>query len=209
MKLWEADRRIPSVNSRRAWAEARNLKPHNVHNWWYRRRPLARKLKIKIPRETYELDVGTPPIIPLPEEVSKEQIAENDDSVGSDSTLPVDMRSSPLSGTEYASSETCGSEVHIFDKNPLFEELAAEMDAYTPASSPEQSSESEMLLITSLYSTPRGSGPLPPRSPWSLALPKAEDVTIDEEMDHCRIYSESLLGISFLTELPSTCPSSF
>ena len=184
------------MKSRRAWAEARNLKPHNVHSWWYRRRPLARKLKIKIPHGTYELDIGTPPIIPPPEEVPEEQNAENGDSFASDSTLPVDMRSSPLSGMDFATSETCGSEVHsIFAKNPLFEELSAEMDAYI-SSSPKLGS----LLVYSTLS--RGNSPLPPSSPppsssspppWSLALPKdiiTEDITVDDGS------SESLLGIS-------------
>lgn len=195
-KAWETDRRIPSVKSRRAWAEARNLKPHNVHSWWYRRRPLARKLKIKIPHGTYELDIGTPPIIPPPEEVPEEQNAENGDSFASDSTLPVDMRSSPLPDMDFATFETCGSEVHsIFAKNPLFEELSAEMDAYI-SSSPKLGS----LLVYSTLS--RGNSPLPPSSPppsssspppWSLALPKdiiTEDITVDDGS------SESLLGIS-------------
>jgi len=210
-KAWEADRRIPSAKSRCAWAQARNLKPANVNSWWYRRRPLARKLKISIPHGTYELDIGTPPIIPTPEEVLERKNAEKGGSLDSDSTLPVDMRSSPLSGVDFATSETCGSEVHgIFAKNPLFEELSAEMDAYTRASSTPQSPKLGSLLVTSLYSTPsRENSPLPPSSPplssplpWSLALPEdiiTEDKTVD---DHS---FESLLGISLLCQLPSTC----
>lgn len=34
-----------------------------MNSWWYRRRKAAKKLKIIIPRDTYELDVGIPPHI--------------------------------------------------------------------------------------------------------------------------------------------------
>ena len=154
------------------------------------------------------ITISTPPIIPPPEEVLEGKNAEKGGSLDSDSTLPVDMPLSPLSGVDFATSETCGSKVHgIFAKNPLFEELLAEMDAYTRASSTPQSPKLGSLLVTSLYSTPsRENSPLPPSSPplssplpWSLALPEdiiTEDMTID---DHS---SESLLGISLLCQLP-------
>ncbi|KAJ7935428.1 hypothetical protein B0H13DRAFT_475185 [Mycena leptocephala] len=63
--IWPADPRIPSVESRRAWALARNITPSYVHAWFQRRRPAAKKLKLKIPDETYELPVGTPPVVPI------------------------------------------------------------------------------------------------------------------------------------------------
>ncbi|KAF8892317.1 hypothetical protein CPB84DRAFT_1848757 [Gymnopilus junonius] len=66
--IWPNDPRIPSSKSRRAWALARNLNPTNVHSWWYRRRKVAAKSKIVIPKDTYELDVGTPPEIPIVKE---------------------------------------------------------------------------------------------------------------------------------------------
>ncbi|KAJ6509055.1 hypothetical protein C8R45DRAFT_759799, partial [Mycena sanguinolenta] len=59
--IWPADPRIPSVESRRAWALARNVNPSYVHTWFQRRRPIAKKLKMRIPSETYELPVGNPP----------------------------------------------------------------------------------------------------------------------------------------------------
>ncbi|KAH6881238.1 hypothetical protein BKA70DRAFT_1238434 [Coprinopsis sp. MPI-PUGE-AT-0042] len=62
--LWPADPRIPTPASRNAWALARNLNPVNVNAWWYRRKKVAKKLRIKIPRDEYVLDVGIPPIIP-------------------------------------------------------------------------------------------------------------------------------------------------
>ncbi|KAH6905624.1 hypothetical protein BKA70DRAFT_490285 [Coprinopsis sp. MPI-PUGE-AT-0042] len=62
--LWPADHRIPTPASRNAWALARNLNPINVNAWWYRRKKVAKKLRIKIPRDEYVLDVGIPPVIP-------------------------------------------------------------------------------------------------------------------------------------------------
>ncbi|KAJ6512057.1 hypothetical protein C8R47DRAFT_1093279 [Mycena vitilis] len=63
--IWPANPRIPSVESRRAWALARNVTPSNVHNWFSRRRTIAKKLKLRIPQETYELPVGNPPVVPV------------------------------------------------------------------------------------------------------------------------------------------------
>ncbi|KAJ7432342.1 hypothetical protein FB451DRAFT_1573177 [Mycena latifolia] len=63
--IWPADPRIPSVESRRAWAIARNIIPGKVHDWFSHRRRTAKKLRLKIPAETYELPVGTPPVIPV------------------------------------------------------------------------------------------------------------------------------------------------
>ncbi|KAF8816840.1 hypothetical protein BYT27DRAFT_7067549, partial [Phlegmacium glaucopus] len=58
--IWEIDRRIPTVASRTAWSLARNLNPQNVNRWWYRRKIVAKKFKIKMPGDSYELDVGIP-----------------------------------------------------------------------------------------------------------------------------------------------------
>ncbi|KAJ7075858.1 hypothetical protein B0H15DRAFT_865524 [Mycena belliarum] len=63
--IWPANPRIPSVESRRTWALARNILPGTVHHWFSHRRRAADKLCLKIPADTYELAVGTPPIIPV------------------------------------------------------------------------------------------------------------------------------------------------
>ncbi|KAJ6584738.1 hypothetical protein B0H19DRAFT_1106328 [Mycena capillaripes] len=73
--IWPADPRIPSVESRRKWALARNITPSYVHTWWQRRRPAAKRLKLKIPKDTYELPVGTPPVVLV---VIKDEPAEPD-----------------------------------------------------------------------------------------------------------------------------------
>ncbi|KAF8649405.1 hypothetical protein AX16_005846 [Volvariella volvacea WC 439] len=61
--IWEADKRIPTVKSRRKWCEARNIGTQAVNRWWSRRKQEAKKVGITIPDETYELPVGTPPVI--------------------------------------------------------------------------------------------------------------------------------------------------
>ncbi|PFH45467.1 hypothetical protein AMATHDRAFT_133066, partial [Amanita thiersii Skay4041] len=58
--IWEADKRLPSVTSRRAWALARDLSPVQVNNWWYRKKKAARKSGFELPPGTYDLDVGVP-----------------------------------------------------------------------------------------------------------------------------------------------------
>ncbi|KAF8879137.1 hypothetical protein BD779DRAFT_1803450 [Infundibulicybe gibba] len=79
--IWAADRRIPTPESRRAWALARNLNPVNVNSWWYRRKTVARKGKIRIPKDTYELEVGSPPTLPavIKEELAAENRCQTDD----------------------------------------------------------------------------------------------------------------------------------
>ncbi|KAF8228584.1 hypothetical protein L208DRAFT_1146067, partial [Tricholoma matsutake] len=51
---------IDSVASRRAWALATNLNLDSVSCWWYRRKLVSRRVRLTIPKDTYELDVGTP-----------------------------------------------------------------------------------------------------------------------------------------------------
>ncbi|KAJ7695955.1 hypothetical protein B0H17DRAFT_837302, partial [Mycena rosella] len=58
--IWPADPRIPSVESRRAWALARNIVPSRVHDWFSSRRRVAKRLRLKIPADTYELPVDAP-----------------------------------------------------------------------------------------------------------------------------------------------------
>jgi len=85
--IWEKNRRMPTVASRTAWSLARNLNPLNVNNWWYRRKIIAKKFKIKIPGDSYELDVGIPPLVDIKlEELSMPTHAP--EAAGSDSTFP-------------------------------------------------------------------------------------------------------------------------
>ncbi|KAK2464939.1 hypothetical protein APHAL10511_003015 [Amanita phalloides] len=59
--IWEADKRLPSAESRRAWSLARGIEPARVNNWWYRKKTTARKHGVFFPEGTYELPVGTVP----------------------------------------------------------------------------------------------------------------------------------------------------
>ena len=61
--IWTADKRIPTTRSRKQWSAARNLNPITVNTWWARRKARAKKSGIPIPEDTYELPVGTPPVI--------------------------------------------------------------------------------------------------------------------------------------------------
>ena len=59
--IWEVDKRLPSAESRRAWALARGLQPSKVNNWWYRKKTTAKKHGIPLPEDTYQL-----PVLPIP-----------------------------------------------------------------------------------------------------------------------------------------------
>ncbi|KAI4523113.1 hypothetical protein K525DRAFT_268263 [Schizophyllum commune Loenen D] len=59
-EIWTADRRLPTPDSRKRWALARDVDPVRVHNWWYRRKKVAKGLGVVIPEGGYELDVGDP-----------------------------------------------------------------------------------------------------------------------------------------------------
>ncbi|KAL1698985.1 hypothetical protein EV121DRAFT_217158 [Schizophyllum commune] len=59
-EIWAADRRLPTPESRKRWALARDVDPVRVHNWWYRRKKVAKGLGVVIPEGNYELGVGDP-----------------------------------------------------------------------------------------------------------------------------------------------------
>jgi hypothetical protein len=62
----------------------------NVNSWWYRRRYYAKKLRIKIPKDTYELEVGEPPVVPVKQEVKEEELLPNSDGTLVDVHHPSD-----------------------------------------------------------------------------------------------------------------------
>ena len=204
-KIWEADRRIPTVSSRRAWAEARDLNPTNVHSWWYRRRPLARKLKIKIPRDEYELGVGAPPVIPKIEEINAEISTEMNEISGTASSDVESELSSSLpviSDAQTSSSVACALDQPFMAPNPLFKELSSEMSAYIGSSSPVQDFS---LPVPSSTSTPSRDSSLPPSSPPPTSTPPPCLLTFPEDMivEDDKIGAPNcLLGILFI---PKVC----
>lgn len=69
LAIFEKDKRLPSVMSRRAWCKARKLDYGFINKWWWRRRSAAVKEGYNLVNEMYELPVGTPPEIVEEEEI--------------------------------------------------------------------------------------------------------------------------------------------
>ena len=61
LRAWTASPRIPTVNSRRAWAKARSVSPVAVHAWFHSRKSRSKKRQNEpIGEGTYDLAVGNP-----------------------------------------------------------------------------------------------------------------------------------------------------
>ncbi|KAA1475899.1 hypothetical protein DENSPDRAFT_784179, partial [Dentipellis sp. KUC8613] len=59
-QIWKADKRTPSIQSRRAWAKARNLNAGPVHNWFQRAKNKLRRSGAPVPEDQYDLPVDFP-----------------------------------------------------------------------------------------------------------------------------------------------------
>ncbi|KIK91215.1 hypothetical protein PAXRUDRAFT_642364 [Paxillus rubicundulus Ve08.2h10] len=55
--IWKAHPRVPSVESRRAWANSRSAAPNLVDNWFLRRKACAKKAGEPIREGPYELSL--------------------------------------------------------------------------------------------------------------------------------------------------------
>ncbi|KIM51130.1 hypothetical protein SCLCIDRAFT_83355, partial [Scleroderma citrinum Foug A] len=53
--IWNEDKRVPSIASRRAWAISRNANPASVVNWFSRKIRAAKLAGEPIPQGSYEL----------------------------------------------------------------------------------------------------------------------------------------------------------
>lgn len=76
-EIWILDKRMPTADSRRAWATARNLGTRNVSNWFYRKQRTAKTAGIELLTDTYELPIGTPPMLlnpPASETIKKKKL---------------------------------------------------------------------------------------------------------------------------------------
>ena len=60
MRAWATLPLVPTVNSRRVWAKARNLSPSAVHAWFNTRKRRAKVHNQPIGEGTYDLPVGDP-----------------------------------------------------------------------------------------------------------------------------------------------------
>ncbi|TCD62565.1 hypothetical protein EIP91_006743 [Steccherinum ochraceum] len=60
--VWRSDKRMPSLKSRRSWAEARGVVAATVHTWFQRKRySEGTRAGVRLPDGTYELDTGEYP----------------------------------------------------------------------------------------------------------------------------------------------------
>lgn len=131
-KIWDGDRRIPTIASRRAWALARGLKPSTVHSWWSRRKQVARRARQRVPSGTYELPVGTPPVIkqeepPAPVGLTEDRAstAMQEDDAGSGTVSSSDPPSSDTlvrascSPTHLKKPDVCPSDPRVCTVSPL------------------------------------------------------------------------------------------
>ena len=161
--IWENDRRIPTAASRTAWSLARNLNPINVNSWWYRRKVVAKKFKIKIPGDSYELDVGIPPLVVVKLEELPTSICATK-SAGSDPAF-TDSNSGAGDTLVDLSSSTCAEPVTA-TKNISDHTDTTKKDAYIHDSKiPEGVIVASDCTIDISVSACRGSSPLPPSSP--------------------------------------------
>ncbi|PBK88888.1 hypothetical protein ARMGADRAFT_1033507 [Armillaria gallica] len=78
LAIFEKDKRLPSVTSRRAWCKARKLDYGFINKWWWRRRSAAVKEGYNLVNEMYELPVGTPPEIVEEEEIIEVETEEEE-----------------------------------------------------------------------------------------------------------------------------------
>ncbi|KAL0067168.1 hypothetical protein AAF712_005738 [Marasmius tenuissimus] len=72
--IWEADKRLPTLQSRRKWCLARNLDPQMLHRWYSRKRCGAKRKHEDLPPDSdlYDLEVGTPPELPVTVKIEAE-----------------------------------------------------------------------------------------------------------------------------------------
>jgi hypothetical protein len=144
--IWANDPRIPTPASRKAWATARGLNPTSVHNWWYRRRPQAKKLKIRIPNETYEMEVGrvpTPPPTPPPK-VKEEELEEPKVCVESIQSSEIDQNAekhevkAESEDAKAGNMDVCGEpapgELRLWTEEDELEEFRSYMRSSSPSS---------------------------------------------------------------------------
>ncbi|KAJ3712904.1 hypothetical protein C8R42DRAFT_686005 [Lentinula raphanica] len=101
-KIWDADKRLPSLTSRRDWAMARNLTPTAVNEWWWTKRRRARDRGLPLHCADYHIPIGNPPTItgsscktePIDEDVTSLEPSRNSSPSNLDDTLSIKLNSS-------------------------------------------------------------------------------------------------------------------
>lgn len=183
--IWAVDKRMPSVASRRTWAAARGLNPARVHAWWCRRRAIEKKRRVKMEKGTYELDVGTPPIIVV---AVKREDAEDDGRAG-DGSLSQFIPSDGDGGAVGAHATRNGMNMDSDDADnhlpsdatlvcAVSDKVSWKRSAYTRfSSSPEPLMLRSVSSICSRASTLPPSSPPLPSSPLCFPIASTESET--------------------------------
>ncbi|EIN13660.1 hypothetical protein PUNSTDRAFT_129336 [Punctularia strigosozonata HHB-11173 SS5] len=158
---WHSDSRVPTVESRRAWAVARNVAPAHVHTWFNRRKIQAKKKGTVLSDGTYDLLTGSPPDVKRLVAVKKEASPETPTrKKGKMNRTPSQPDTSP-----FFTPTTCltqlSSSASAPDLIPALLQFSLQRptdDAYTqPLSEPDYygpSSESPLQLRSSCVSVP-------------------------------------------------------
>jgi len=112
--IWIDDPRVPTITSRNAWAKARNIDGIHVHRWFSSRKYQLKKQKIQdgltVSHETYDLPIGTPPIVKLEEEEEEE--------FSSLSYVPIKMEEEESSDEDTSDYRLSSPSSTIFDSDP-------------------------------------------------------------------------------------------
>ncbi|KAE9392149.1 hypothetical protein BT96DRAFT_1023734 [Gymnopus androsaceus JB14] len=144
-EIWDADKRYPTLSSRRRWALARNLEPTLVNQWFWSKRNGARKKKIALNPEQYDLPVGNPPEIPVKSEpTDRDSLPRfSSPSSGNDaSSRPCSRPPSPASSV-LSSPLPFSSEKSLFEPESLGTSLPPSDDSPTPSRTPPRAQQSQ------------------------------------------------------------------
>ncbi|THU99004.1 hypothetical protein K435DRAFT_514790 [Dendrothele bispora CBS 962.96] len=200
--LLDADpaKRLPSLISRRRWAEARNLDVDVVHRWWRRQRFKAKKNKYLVSdAETYDIPVGTPPIIdPETEEqqLSATKIKTEDKDIvikTEASAVPVMFK---LRDAPYTRARARAARVVTAEHASEYA-TAGGMTPSRLSSSPRSSPSSTFFYQSDSSDTAPSSPPSSASGPESSRKRAYTDPNVNEDMD---IYQLSLPEPSFCHE---------
>ncbi|KAI3619937.1 hypothetical protein WG66_002961, partial [Moniliophthora roreri] len=149
--IWEADKRTPTLQSRRNWANARKINPQLVNRWYWKKKSYAKRQGVQLPSDTemYELDVGIPPEIQLeePPVVKTELKLELEDLIVVPS-LTSALRNTRVSPTLRRSRRLAG----LLDNG--CQSSSSDIDAFFHFSSMSSPTSS----LTTVYSSPSPSG---------------------------------------------------
>ncbi|RDB29968.1 hypothetical protein Hypma_013751 [Hypsizygus marmoreus] len=189
--IWDADQRTPSVLSRRAWALARNLRVDAVQRWWHRRRQTAKRAGETLLEETYELDVGTPPV--LVEAVKAEEQEEEGGGKGHGVVRNTRGRA------KRAKAEAQDLDTMLSSDTLVFSSPASRKRAY--------------IHRSSSLPTSRSPSPLPPSSPPRLSsspapLSPPPGVQVQRKQEWCTRPGDNDEGSVFTCPLCSSVPDS-